>query len=367
MEGKTMIISLKKGTTQEQLDELVGKIEADGLEAKVIPGETKTVVNVIGDTAEKSTEPYESLPYVDQVFRITERRYAGVTKEHLGQKTIVKVGDISIGSDLLTIMGGPCALEGPEQIRDSVELARDVRDNHQDENIEGYVMRGGAYKPRTSPDSFQGQKKEGLIHFSQLAHEYGLPIITEVMDPRDVEFVAEYADILQIGTRNAQNFPLLTEVGKSSKPVLLKRGFGNSIDEFLGASNYIAREGNQNIILCLRGTVPMKGSVYRFQPDIADIVYLRERVSTPIAFDPSHSSGDRDLVIPLSKLAVTAGADALLVDIHPYPEIALMDADQQLPPKMADQFMQVVNLYKGVYRQEQRLLTELQSQNGSGK
>ena len=345
-----MIIVTRKGIKPEELEELVKLIESQDLTAKINPGETKTVVNVIGNTAEKSIEPYERLPYVEHVYRIQDRKYHGVTKDFPDEKIVVQVDGIRIGSDKLTLMPGPCAIEGNEQLTDSVKLIKDLKVNNMGENIEGVIMRGGVYKPRTSPDTFQGLKKEGLIRFSQIAHSYGLPIVTEVLDPRDVELVAQYADILQIGARTSQAFSLLIEVGKSKKPVLLKRAMGGSIEELLHSAEYILKEGNENLILCLRGIKGMQDNVYRNAIDAPDIVYLKDKVRVPIIFDPSHSTGERNYVIPISNLAVVAGADGLLVDVHPYPEVALVDAKQQLTPAMAIQFMQQVNHFKGAYR-----------------
>jgi len=346
-----MIIILKKGTTEEQIADLEVKIRADGLRPQTIKGDIKTTVNVLGNTAQKSTEPYESLPYVERVFRVQDKIYKRVTKEFPEEKTIIQVNGLKIGSDRLTLMPGPCTLEGKEQIIDSVDGIVNLRDNHSGEHIEGFFIRGGAFKPRTSPNTFQGMKKEGLIFFSQYAHSKGLPIVTEVMDPRDVELVAQYADIIWVGARSSQNFPLLEEVGKSKKPVMLKRAMAGSIEELLGSAEYIVKEGNENLILCLRGVKGLQDGAYRNNPDIADIPYLKDKTRLPIIFDPSHSTGKRDYVIPMSILAVAAGADGLLVDVHPYPEIALVDGHQQLPPKLAIAFMHAVNHYKGTYRQ----------------
>ena len=351
-----MIIILKKGAKEEQIAELERKIIADGLRPQTIKGDIKTTVNVLGDTAQKSTEPYESLPYVEGVFRVQDKVYKRVTKEFPEEKTIVQVNGIKIGSEKLTLMPGPCAIEGEEQIIDSVDLQVKVRDNHSGEHIEGTIMRGGAFKPRTSPDTFRGMKKEGLIIFSQYAHSKGLPIVTEVMDPRHVELVAQYADILQIGARNSQNYTLLEEVGRTRKPVLLKRAMAGSIDELLRSADYIVKEGNENLILCLRGVKGLQDGAYRNNPDIADVPYLKDKTRLPIIFDPSHSTGKRDYVIPMSILAVAAGVDGILIDIHPYPDVALVDKAQQLPPQMAVAFMHIVNHYKGAYIQGVKLL-----------
>lgn len=357
-----MIIVMKKGSTKEQLEDIIKRIKEDGLTPQPKIGEIKTIVMVLGNTAEKSTEPYEALSYVEHVFRVQDKKYEGVSPEYPNQKTIVTVDGLQIGSDKLTLMPGPCALEGKTQIKDSVEQITDLKNSHIGENIEGIIMRGGAFKPRTHADSFQGLKKEGLKLFSQIAHSHGLPIVTEVMDTRDVDFVAQYADILQIGARNSQNYTLLTEVGKTGKPVLLKRAMAGSIDELLGSGSYIVKEGNENLIFCLRGIKGLQENFYRNAVDIPDILYLKNQTRFPIIFDPSHSTGKRDYVIDASNLAVAAGVDGLLIDVHPYPEIALVDAAQQLPPIMAKEFMATVNYAKGAYNELQAMRKNLQSQ-----
>ena len=349
-----MIIVLRKGTTKEQIKDVVRRIEADGLEAKLQKGKIKTVINVIGNTAEKSIEPYEALPYVEVVFRVQEKKYRGISRENGEPHNLVIVSGVRIGSDKLTLMLGPCALEGKEQIVDSVKLITDLRDNHSGENIEGVIIRGGAYKPRTSPDTYQGMGADGLKLFSEIAHSRGLPIATEVLDTRDVEFVAQHTDLLWVGARNSQNYPLLKEVGKAGKPVMLKRAMGGSIEELMGSANYIIKHGNEHVILCLRGIKGPQDNVYRNSVDIADIPYLKAKARVPVIFDPSHSTGKRDFVIAVSKQAVVGGVDGLLVDVHPYPESAIVDAAQQLNPTIAAEFMYLMNHYKGAYRLEQK-------------
>ena len=228
-------------------------------------------------------------------------------------------------------------------------------------------MRGGAFKPRTTPNTFQGQREEGLRIFSQIAHENGLPIVTEVMDPRNVGLVSEYADILQIGARNSQNYPLLEEVGRTQKPVLLKRAMSGSVEELLGSGEYVVKHGNENLILCLRGIKGPQGNVYRNSVDVPDIAYLKDKTRLPVVFDPSHSTGRRDYVIRVSQMAVIAGVDGLLVDIHPYPEVALVDGPQQLTPMMGRQFMALMQHYKSAYRVGKDLAQTFNIDNGNGK
>ncbi|AEC51239.1 3-deoxy-7-phosphoheptulonate synthase [Pyrococcus sp. NA2] len=241
-----------------------------------------------------------------------------VMKEYK-EKTVVKVGDVKIGEGF-TIIAGPCAVESQEQIMKVAEFLAEL-------GIK--LMRGGAFKPRTSPYSFQGHGEKALIWMRRAADEYGLSIVTEVMDTRHVELVSRYADILQIGARNSQNFELLKEVGRQEKPVLLKRGMGNTVQELLYSAEYIMSQGNENVILCERGIRTFETST-RFTLDISAVPVVKELSHLPIIVDPSHPAGRRSLVIPLAKAAYAVGADGIIVEVHPNPESALSDAKQQL-------------------------------------
>ncbi len=239
-------------------------------------------------------------------------------------KTIVKVGNVEIGSSKPVIIAGPCAVESREQI---LEIAKVLK------NIGIHILRGGVFKPRTSPYSFQGLGVKGLEYLREAADSTGLPIVTEVLDPRMVKLVAEYVDAIQIGARNMQNFPLLREVGRIEKPVLLKRGFGSRIDEWLSAAEYILLEGNDQVVLVERGIRTFETAT-RFTLDIAAVPVLRELTHLPVIVDPSHAAGRRELVKPLAKAALAAGADGLMIEVHPNPDKALSDARQQLTPEM---------------------------------
>lgn len=246
-----------------------------------------------------------------------------VTKEYR-EKTIVKVGDVKIGSGKPVVVAGPCAVESEEQI---TSIARGVK------RIGAHILRGGAFKPRTSPYSFQGLGVEGLKLLRKAADEVGLPIVTEVLDPRMVSVVSQYADALQIGARNMQNYPLLREVGRAGKPVFLKRGFGSRIDELLAAAEYILAEGNDQVVLVERGIRTFETST-RFTLDIAAVPVLKELTHLPVVVDPSHAAGRRELVIPLAKASLAAGADGIMVEVHVNPEEALSDSRQQLTLEM---------------------------------
>jgi 3-deoxy-7-phosphoheptulonate synthase len=256
-------------------------------------------------------------------------RYQLASSEWRG-RTIVDVGNVRIGSEAVVVAAGPCAVESYEQVR---EVAIAVKE------AGARMLRGGAFKPRTSPYSFQGLGVEGLRILRRVGDEVGLPVVSEVMDTRMVKVVSEYVDMLQIGARNAQNFDLLREVGRSGKPVLLKRGFGNTVEEWLEAAEYILLEGNGNVVLCERGIRTFE-RVTRFTLDLGAVVAVKKLTHLPVCVDPSHPAGRRDLVIPLALAAIAAGADMLLIEVHPRPWEALSDAEQQLTPEMFRKLME---------------------------
>jgi 3-deoxy-7-phosphoheptulonate synthase len=240
-----------------------------------------------------------------------------------GDKTIVQVGDVSIGAEKVTVIAGPCSVESREQM---LEVARSVK-------ASGAVMiRGGAFKPRTLPYSFQGLGVEGLKILAEAREETGLPVVTEVISPESVRIVEEYADVLQIGARNMQNYPLLKRVGEASKPVLLKRGLASTIEEWLGAAEYVLAGGNEKVILCERG-IRTYQKLTRFTLDLSAVPILKEVSPLPVVVDPSHGTGIRSLISPMAKAAVAAGADGLLIEVHPNPEEAKCDGPQSLRPK----------------------------------
>ena len=239
------------------------------------------------------------------------------------ERTVVKVGNITVGADGAVVIAGPCSVESREQVMEVAEAVKEAG---------AHMLRGGAFKPRTSPYSFQGLGEEGLKYLREAGDAFGLPVVTEVLDPRHVSLVAEYADVLQVGARNMQNFPLLREVGKAGKPVLLKRGFGSTIEELLNAAEYILLEGNDQVMLCERGIRTFERAT-RFTLDIAAVPVLKELTHLPVIVDPSHAAGKRSLVPPLAKAALAAGADGIMVEVHPKPEEALSDGPQSLRPE----------------------------------
>ena len=247
----------------------------------------------------------------------------------------IKVGEVTIGGDQLVVMAGPCSVESHEQV---LETARIVK------AAGGHILRGGAFKPRTLPYSFQGLGEEGLKILAEARRETGLPIVTEVMAPEDVELVESYADILQIGARNMQNFTLLKRVGRAAKPVMLKRGMSATIEEWLGCAEYILNEGNPNIILCERG-IRTYETITRNTLDVSAVPVLKQLSDLPVVVDPSHGTGIRSLVAPMAKAGVAAGADGLIIEVHPHPEKALSDGEQSLhPPEFADLMRELASI-----------------------
>lgn len=324
-----MIIVLKQGATQEEIEKIIERIRSEGLEVHVSRGKFRTVLGVIGDEEKVSTLPLEAYPVVEKVMPVM-KPYKLVSLEFREEPTVVEVNGVKIGPPRFTVMAGPCSVETEEQV---LATARAVR------QAGAAVLRGGAFKPRTSPYSFKGLGEEGLKMLRKAADETGMPVVTEVMDVRQIELVAQYADILQIGARNMQNFNLLSEVGRADKPVLLKRGFSNTIEELLMAAEYIAREGNDRIILCERGIRTFETAT-RNTLDISAIPVLKKLTHLPVVVDPSHAAGRADIVPELCYAALAAGADGLLIEVHPDPSRALCDGPQSLNPESFSQLME---------------------------
>ena len=325
-----MIVVMKPAAPQEAIDEVVRLIEETGYMHRMLVGEIQTVIAAVGDGREKSRiESLESLQYVEKVVPILKPFKLASRETHLGD-TIVKVGSVEIGGKHLCVMAGPCSVESEEQI---LEVAMEVK------KAGANFLRGGAFKPRTSPYSFQGMAEEGLKLLELAREKSGLPIVTEVMNPRDVDAVYESADMLQIGTRNMQNFSLLKEVGKLDKPILLKRGLANSIDEFLMSAEYIMSEGNRQVVLCERGIRTFETST-RNTLDLSCVPVLKERTHLPIIVDPSHGTGYWQYVSAMSKAAVACGADGLMIEVHNRPEVAYSDGAQSLKPKKFHKMME---------------------------
>ncbi|HLY09528.1 MAG TPA: 3-deoxy-7-phosphoheptulonate synthase [Planctomycetota bacterium] len=320
-----MIIVMKSGATMKEVSSVLKQIEAHGFKPHMSKGEETTVIGVIGDERKIDTANFQTLPGVEKVIPIL-KPYKLASRDFQKKDTVVKVGDVHVGGGTFTVMAGPCAVESLEQ---TMECARKVHKSG------AKVFRGGAFKPRTSPYAFQGLGKEGLQILAQARAETGLPVITEVMTVEDVPLVAEYADILQIGARNSQNFNLLDAAGRQPKPVLLKRGLSGTIEELLLSAEYILSRGNPNVILCERGIRTYEKAT-RNTLDISAVPVLKSLSHLPVVIDPSHATGLRHLVAPLAKAAVAVGADGVLIEVHPHPEKALCDGPQSLTPEMFD-------------------------------
>ncbi len=318
------IIVLSPGATEKELKHIVKKLEGRGLQVNISKGTERTIIGVIGDTS-KITEDEENairvMPGVEDVMRIL-KPFKLASREFKGKDTVIKVNGKLVGGKTIQVVAGPCAVENKTVL---MTIAKKVR-----EAGAGFV-RGGAFKPRTSPYSFQGLGEEGLKYLAEAREKTGLPVVTEIMDPRDMEILAQYADIIQIGTRNMQNFRLLLEVGISQKPVLLKRGLSATIKEWLMAAEYIMSRGNQQVILCERGIRTFETAT-RNTLDLSAVPVLKKLTHLPVFVDPSHGVGKWDLVAPMAKAAVAAGADGLIIEVHTNPEEALSDGEQSLRP-----------------------------------
>jgi len=317
-----LIIVLTPQATDKDVDELTDNLKSRGFGVHISRGIERTIVGCIGvlDTEKAElSEQLQALPYVERVV-IISKPYKLVGRAFRPEGTVIRVRGVAIGGDRLTVMAGPCTIESEEQL---METARFVK------QMGAHILRGGAYKPSTSPYSFQGMGKDGLKLLAAAREETGLPIITEVMDTRDVELVAQYTDIFQVGTRNMTNFALLKEIGNTRIPVLLKRGWASLIEEWMQAAEYIASRGNYNIILCERGIRTFE-TYTRNTFDINAIPVAKELSHLPVIADPSHGTGKASLVPAVAAAAIAAGADGIIVEVHPQPERALKDGPQSL-------------------------------------
>ena len=317
-----MIIVTRPGTTDAELDHIRARVEALGLRTHTSRGEQRTIIGCIGDEARLEEVGLLAIAGVESVTPVL-KPYKLAASEFAAQPTVVRVGasrDVTIGGRQLAVIAGPCSVEGGEMLG---ETARGVRAGG------ATLLRGGAYKPRSSPYAFQGLGEAALEMLAATRAETGLPVVTEVMDTRQVELVAEYADVLQIGARNMQNFALLAEVGRTRRPVLLKRGLSATIKELLMAAEYVMAQGNGDVVLCERG-IRTYETATRNTLDVAAIPVLKSETHLPVIVDPSHAGGRASLVAPLSFAAIAAGADGLIVEVHPCPEQALSDGDQSL-------------------------------------
>lgn len=315
-----MVIVMKPEATEQQLRKVISKVEELGYKAHVIYGKTRNVIGAIGDERGKFIlQSLELLEGVEAVIPIL-KPYKLASKEIKKDKTLIRVGDVTVGGKQIVVIAGPCAVESEEQI---ISTAKAVK------SLGAHILRGGAYKPRTSPYSFQGLGEEGLQLLKKAGEITGLPVVTEVVNPEHVELVCEYVDIIQIGTRNAQNFELLKRVGQTNKPVILKRGMSMTIKEWLMSAEYILSEGNMNVILCERGIRTFETAT-RNTLDISAISVIKEETHLPIIVDPSHATGYAKYVPDMAYAAVAAGADGVMVEVHPEPEKALSDGTQSL-------------------------------------
>lgn len=314
-----MVVVMDTKASSSDVERVVREVEAVGGQAFVSPGKMRTVIGLVGDTERFMELPLATLPHVEQVIRVG-RPYKLVARELHQESTVVSVKGVPIGNGTFTLIAGPCAIETEEQAVEAGRMAKDAG---------ARILRGDAYKHRTSPYSFQGLAERGLEILKTMSDAHGLPTVTEVLEPADVDLVAGYADMLRVGTRNMQNFPLLRECGRSGKPVMLKRGMAATIEEWLMAAEYVAREGNNDIVLCERGIRTYEGS-YRNTLDVSAVPFVKGLTHLPVIVDPSHSSGRRELVAPLARAAVAAGADAVMIDVHPNPTAALCDGPQAL-------------------------------------
>jgi len=317
-----MIIVLKPGATKQEIDHVMEKIEKLGLKPWLSEGVERKIIGVIGEEDVLRVQPLEGIPGVEKVMPIL-KPYKLASLEYKSEPSTVKVAEgIIIGGKKLTVMAGPCSVEDRGMLLD---IARSVKKSGAN------ILRGGAFKPRTSPYSFQGLGEEGLKYLAEAREKTGLAIVTELMDARNLDLVMEYADILQIGARNMQNYDLLKAVGRTDKPVLLKRGMSNTIKEFLMSAEYILAGGNPNVILCERGIRTFEDFT-RFTLDINAVPAIKSLSHLPLIVDPSHASGKWGLVPALSRAAVAAGADGLMIEVHPNPEDAFSDGSQSLLP-----------------------------------
>ena len=320
-----MMIVMKETATEEQVQSVIGRIESVGAHAHPSRGEEVTVIGAVGDREHIARLELEGSPGVDRVVPILKPYKLASAQIRHDLPSVLTIGGRRIGGEHFALIAGPCTVESRDQLLTTARIVRDAG---------ATMLRGGAYKPRTSPYAFQGLGQEGLRLLAEAKAETGLPIVTELMDARDLEPVLDVADVIQIGARNMQNYALLSEVGRSNCPVLIKRGLSSTLDELLMAAEYVLKEGNPNVLLCERGIRTFE-TAYRFTLDLTAVPVLKELTHLPVVVAPSHAPGRRSLVEPLSLAAAAAGADGIIVEVHPQPEEAICDGPQQL---FADDF-----------------------------
>ncbi|MBQ7704161.1 MAG: 3-deoxy-7-phosphoheptulonate synthase [Selenomonadaceae bacterium] len=317
-----MIVVMSPNATKENLQNVVKKLESMNLRTHLSTGDERTIVGVIGDKKIIANLEMEMMAGVEKTVRITEK-YKLVSRDFHPQDTIIDVDGVKIGGSEIIVMAGPCAVENLEQLREAASAVK---------KSGAKILRGGAYKPRTSPYDFQGLGEEGLKLLRQVADEFDMKVVTEVVDREDIALMENYADILQVGARNMQNFQMLKALGKSKKPIMLKRGLSATISEWLNAAEYIMTGGNENVMFCERG-IRTYETFTRNTLDLSAVAAVKELSHLPIVVDPSHGTGRRPMVAPMARAAIAAGADALMIEVHPHPEIALSDGNQSLTPE----------------------------------
>ncbi|PYV17099.1 MAG: 3-deoxy-7-phosphoheptulonate synthase [Acidobacteria bacterium] len=336
-----MLVVMKPQASEDDIRAVCEKIQVLGYRPHVMPGAERTAVGITGNHGPLDPAEFETLPNVAEAIRVS-KPYKLVSREIKAENSVIRVGsgacEVTIGGKKLAIIAGPCAIESREQAFAAAERVR---------RAGARLFRGGAFKPRTSPYSFQGLGEEGLKILAEVRERFGLAIVTETIDSETCELVEEYADVLQVGARNMQNFSLLKRVGRSKKPVLLKRGMSATLEEFLMAAEYILSEGNYNVILCERGSRTFADHT-RNTLDLSVIPGAKDLSHLPIIADPSHGTGRRDKVTPLARAAVAVGADGLIVEVHPHPDRALSDGFQSLYPEQFEELMAEVRAIAGV-------------------
>jgi 3-deoxy-7-phosphoheptulonate synthase len=329
-----MIIILKKEASKADAEVLLKLIEDQGLKPLYMPGSERTVLGALGDERILATLNLDAYPFVDRVLPILSP-YKLAGRDLHPHDSVIEVRGVPFGPGHFSVIAGPCAVESEAQILESAHRVKEAG---------GCMLRGGAYKPRTSPYSFQGLEEAGLRYLSKASQETGLPVVTEITDIQDIEIVSRYADMLQVGARNMQNFRLLRELGRAKRPVLLKRGMSASYNDLLMSAEYVLSEGNPDVVLCERGIRTFETAT-RNTLDLNAVPWLKQHTHLPVIVDPSHGTGLRDLVIPMAKAAIAAGADGLIVEMHPQPDHALSDGQQSLYPEQFARLMEQMVRY----------------------
>lgn len=335
-----MIIVMRSDATEERLQHVLERVQELGFKPHLSRGEKKTIIGVVGNGKVMDSSVFQAIPGVESVMRILQP-FKLSSREFKEKSTEIQIGKVTVGGKQVVVMAGPCAVETREQMLASAEAVASAG---------AKILRGGAFKPRTSPYSFQGLGEPGLVILREVGDQFGMPVVTEVVSPQDVKLVASYADVLQVGARNMQNFSLLEEVGKTRKPVLLKRGLMATVEELLMSAEYILSNGNPNVMLCERGIRSFE-KYTRNTLDISAVPIIKTLSHLPVIVDPSHAVGKRELVAPVSKGSIATGADGLIIEVHPDPERALSDGAQSMfPADFADLMDEMKHIAEAVKR-----------------